>query len=293
MSQIQPELCETHIIGDQTNERIVSQQACQAFSLYRIHLVGISDAHTPFRFIRPHPDRSQLLACITGQGLVWLDGKWVRCAPGMAYLTPPGAYHAYYALEPTTWKICWVSYQDTVEQPAIALAGPVMVQAEPHLLAMAIEGLYSEYMKQAEQATMQQWAQLIYTYAQRMIGPEFGVSRMEPRLQRVWAEVNEDLAFPWTGEQLADLAGISTEHMRRLCLRQTGHSPMRYLTLLRMRRAMALLASESYSVEAVAFRVGYENAFAFSTAFKRYAGVAPSTYRQNALPTSTKRSEIL
>ena len=55
---------------------------------------------------------------------------------------------------------------------------------------------------------------------------------------------------------------------------------MSHVTALRMRQAMALLASKSYTVETVAQQVGYENPFAFSAAFKRHQGISPSEYRQ-------------
>jgi AraC-like DNA-binding protein len=54
---------------------------------------------------------------------------------------------------------------------------------------------------------------------------------------------------------------------------------MRQVAQLRMPHAAVLLASESYSVEEIAHQVGYENAFAFSTAFKRIMGASPSSYR--------------
>ncbi len=57
---------------------------------------------------------------------------------------------------------------------------------------------------------------------------------------------------------------------------------MNHVTALRMRQAMALLASESYTIETVAQQVGYDSPFAFSAAFKRHQGVSPSEYRQKA-----------
>jgi AraC-like DNA-binding protein len=56
---------------------------------------------------------------------------------------------------------------------------------------------------------------------------------------------------------------------------------MKQVAMLRMRHAAVLLAHDAYSVEAVAGRVGYDNPYAFSTAFKRYMGVPPSRYRQH------------
>jgi len=49
-----------------------------------------------------------------------------------------------------------------------------------------------------------------------------------------------------------------------------------------MRQAMALLASDFCTIEIVAQKVGYDNPFAFSTAFKRYQGISPSEYRFKA-----------
>ena len=46
-----------------------------------------------------------------------------------------------------------------------------------------------------------------------------------------------------------------------------------------MERAAALLMFSGTAVAAVATQVGYDNAFAFSTAFKRVWGMSPATYR--------------
>jgi AraC-like DNA-binding protein len=55
---------------------------------------------------------------------------------------------------------------------------------------------------------------------------------------------------------------------------------MRQLAILRMRRAGMLLESTDQKIGAIARAVGYDNAFAFSTAFKRYAGASPAQYRE-------------
>ncbi|WP_220198710.1 helix-turn-helix transcriptional regulator [Ktedonospora formicarum] len=275
MSESQINLRETHIVGSHTHEQIVGKQACQALSLHRIGLVGMSQARPPFRFERPRPFNSQLLLCLEGWGMILVDGEWQRCPPGTAYLTPPGVAHAYRAVEERPWSVCWVAYDDSLEQASIGGESTRQVQVDPQPLAAVIAGLYREYIGQAEPAAMQQWAELIALYAQRIIGPE----RQERRLQQLWEHVNQDISHDWSNEALANQLGISSEQLRRLCLQQLGESPMKYLTLLRMRRAMALLSSDSYSVEQVAMRIGYHNAFAFSTAFKRAAGVSPSAYR--------------
>ena len=284
MSYSNENLRETHIVGPRTREQIVSPHLCQAMNAAHILLVGISYALPPFRFVRMHSSISQILFCIEGTGHVLVNGEWRACGPGSVYITPAGALHAYHAVdEHVPWKIGWITYDDHVpesraqslEHPVIDLLQPSLVQTETSELALALEGLYHESMGQVDTATMQLWVQLLQTYALRVRGQQSS----DLRLQRLWRLIDTNIAYAWTCNEMADYAGMSSEHLRRLCQQQTGHSPMRHVMQMRMQRAMALLSSDNYPVTFVAERVGYDNPFAFSTAFKRYAGISPSEYR--------------
>ncbi len=88
-----------------------------------------------------------------------------------------------------------------------------------------------------------------------------------------------DLAREWTLNKLAALTAMSAEHLRRLCQRSIGRSPMQQLTALRIQHAAHLLATTEVKIEAVAHSVGYQNPFAFSNTFKRITGIRPSHFR--------------
>ncbi|SRR5579884_3999585 len=279
MSESNINIRETHIIGARTRERIVSRHVCQALSFYGIYLTGLSTAFPDFRFVRQQPAISQILVCLSGEGNVLVDGQWKCCNSGMAYITPPGNLHAYYAVGEDPWEICWVMYGPEEQERFLATTRyPLLAQVDPYPLSQSIEGLYRETMSQAEQTAMQCWTQLIHIYTQRMLT---GQADNEIRLQHIWDAVNADIAYPWNSSVLAERAGMSTEHLRRLCQYYMKCSPMKHVTMLRMRHAAVLLAHDAYNVEAVARRVGYDNPYAFSTAFKRNMGVSPSLYRQH------------
>ena len=55
---------------------------------------------------------------------------------------------------------------------------------------------------------------------------------------------------------------------------------MTYLAQWRITLAADLLRSSDATLEAIARRVGYANAFALSSAFKRVNGMSPSRYRR-------------
>lgn len=267
-------------IGKRTRELIVGLKACPAFSLYGIVLAGISYADDEFCFARHAPKMAQLLVSFDGAGEVLIDDEWVRCDAGSAYLTPPGHPHAYRSVlgasseSGANWVVCWVIYSNEWQfAPAFGVDRPVLFAVDGRALRQSIESLYEETLGHAEPTVLHSWAALVHSYAQRAIAPP---SRLAP----VWKAVSADLVFPWTLEDLSEMAGVTPEQVRRVCRRELGCSPMRHVTELRMRAAAALLASEFYTVEAVAERVGYENAFAFSTAFKRRMGMTPSDFRR-------------
>ena len=273
------QLRETHIVGEQTREYIVGARARPALDLYHIALAGISYAHPPFAFVRHRPSISQVLISLAGSGEVLVDREWLTCEPGMVYLTPAAAPHAYHARADQVWKVGWIMYnEEQSEFPLIPLQRPLLVSGEVQELALAIEGLYAECMGEAEDTLMYQWTHLIDTYVRRIIRQKTD----DRRLTQLWKHVDARLASPWTNQALAELAGMSCEHLRRLCQQHYGCSPMKRVTWMRMQRAMVLLTGEGESIGQVALRVGYGNPFAFSTAFKRHTGVAPSLYRGNS-----------
>lgn len=281
MLNINSNLREMHIIGAQTRERMVSAQICSSLSRRGIYLVGISEASASFFFARPTPLFCQILVCLSGSGLLYSGGEWLRCEPGMAYLTPSGKPHAYRCLpDGRVWEIAWVLYGGAARNqtdPLSHLDAPLVTEVNPEPLAAVIRGLYDEAMNgAADPVILEEWASLLDAQARRIARP----SGMDTRLRRLWASVATDPGQAWTIDMLAERALMSGEQLRRLCWRDLRRSPMRQVAFLRMRHAASLLASDFYTIEAVAKKVGYENAFAFSTAFKRVMNVSPSDYRK-------------
>ncbi|TDQ40757.1 AraC family transcriptional regulator [Aureibacillus halotolerans] len=83
--------------------------------------------------------------------------------------------------------------------------------------------------------------------------------------------------------QLAAMAGLSENHFIRIFKRQTGLTPMVYMTKLRMRRAKELLFGE-VKIKTIAQQVGYQDEHYFSRIFKKAEGVAPTMYLKQGAP---------
>ncbi len=83
----------------------------------------------------------------------------------------------------------------------------------------------------------------------------------------------------WTVSELASGAAVSRSLLDERFRNVLGRSPIRYLTEWRMHLAEELLATTHTSVANIARKVGYESEEAFSRAFKRARGSAPSAWR--------------
>src|SRR5690606_23994392 len=87
---------------------------------------------------------------------------------------------------------------------------------------------------------------------------------------------------PWTGAGLAAEVGAPRAALAQRSTKLVGEPPMAYLTGIPLPQAADRLRESDATLEAVARRVGYGNAFALSTAFKREHGVSPQEYRTRA-----------
>lgn len=80
--------------------------------------------------------------------------------------------------------------------------------------------------------------------------------------------------------EAADFCSVSQEHLTRIFKKETGQTPLQYLTRLRMENALFLLLNTSDSVASIARACGFENGNYFARVFRRYVNCSPEQYRQ-------------
>jgi AraC-like DNA-binding protein len=291
MRLLRKKLRETHIVGNDTPEKIIHPQISPLMYAFHIGLAGVSDAGRGFRMVRLNPNYGHVLACVRGAGEVLIDNVWRTCGRGMVYLTPPNQVCAYHTIRGKRWGFAWLWWHPSPTEPALVPGNrPRLVRADARYFRSAVLGLYRESIGAAQPTVIDSWVQLLHAYAKR-----FGESdqyHAAHNLNDLWESVDTDLSHPWTREKLADSVGISPEHLRRLCQQQLGRGPMHHVTYLRMRRAAALLESTHQKVESIGRQVGYQNGFAFTTAFTRQMGNSPRAYRQQRLKEKRARDAV-
>jgi len=103
---------------------------------------------------------------------------------------------------------------------------------------------------------------------------------MDDAIARVISVMHERFDEPLSLADLAKAALFSPFHFSRLFRRDTGVSPGRFLTAIRLYQAKRMLLTTSWNVADISCRVGYSSVGTFTTRFTHAVGVSPTVYRR-------------
>ncbi len=92
--------------------------------------------------------------------------------------------------------------------------------------------------------------------------------------------IHENLDRPLTLEEVADIAGLSSVHFRRMFKKATDKSFLEYVTDLKMEYARNLLRESTDPIAEIGRKVGYADESYFRKVFKKATGIKPSEYRR-------------
>lgn len=258
---------------------LAEQPFCPILDQHQIAHVGIMRAEAPFEITRQNQSGTFMLSCFGGSGLILVDGSWQRIQAGQACLLPPFVQNSLRCEVGQSWEFSWVRYLESREvNPLVSAHSPVSGRFPPGAFRSAIEGLRAETLSSKNPALMQLWVELIQSYVARFAQPY----QNDSRLWRVWSEVEKNPGHHWTLSEISSIASVSEEHLRRLCKKELGRSPMQQVTFLRMQKGSHLLATTNMKIETIAREVGYQSPFTFSTTFKNWVGWRPSEHRNRS-----------
>jgi AraC family transcriptional regulator len=100
------------------------------------------------------------------------------------------------------------------------------------------------------------------------------------RLRGVLDYVAMHLADDITVSDLAGVAGLSTFHFARMFTLAVGVSPYRYVSRMRLERAMAEIAEGKSPLSKIAFDARFSSQASFTRAFRRATEMTPGEYRR-------------
>jgi AraC family transcriptional activator of pobA len=264
----------------------------------------------PARFVRAHPHAHDFLVLLhveQGGGTVRVDGRTWELATGDLFVVAPGE-----VVDPgvpgelaaaTGWAVFFPA--DVVESAAPGAflswrAHPLLFPfvrgvaggaqrlrvppAERPAFATRIAALDDELRERRDgynEAVLAHLTLLLVAVSRLAADvPDDLAVRDEPLLAAVFDAIEAGYRRPISLRDVADAVGLTPGHLTTVVGRKTGRTVQQWLTERRMTEARRLLAGTDLTVEAVAGRVGYQDAGYFTKRFRRSHGVAPLEWRR-------------
>ncbi len=223
------------------------------------------------------PPENYLLAVVCHEGVLQISGVSQPFGKDSALIFPPGARCRITRTDSgfpgAHW---WFNFRpsDTGQfKVALSTVTPVAdtVQFWNPMMKRGFD--MSPYTRTTLQATM--W-NLLWT-----ISENAAKVSTNSTLEAVEKHIVENLAGQLPISELADLAGLSHNHLIRVFRSEHGMTPTEYIRAERMNRACHLILSSEMSFKQIGVAVGYPNPQHFHNIIKQTFGCSPQDIRSN------------
>jgi len=272
----------------------------------RAHLESVAaDAGTSFRFLHrrapqlgynPHHHHLyELIIHRDGQGAVFVGERIAAFSGPCAFLIAPGQAHTMH-WQPAPGRTeheCLVLQvvPDTVahllDLPEGLSLAPLITAAPRGIAvvgspALALWDLLADFPTQAPLKKIACLVEVFAVLAAANPRPLAAARRQRATtsVAKVQAWILAHLDDETSLATLGDIANMHPRALARAFRRDTGHSVVEYLHLLRVGRACELLADPDRPVVACCFAAGFGNLAHFNRIFRRVTGRSPSQYRR-------------
>lgn len=228
-----------------------------------------------------------LLYCIEGGGQIELYGQTHKLLTNSYIIIPPDESHHYQSSSENPWTIYWahivgnkadvlfqryygnhknlvrhIARSERRQNELIKIMNLLESDYEPHNLEYANISLFSLIMKMI--------------YSEEMNPLEVKTDIISKSIEFL----NKNLDKQFKVEEIAYQQNLSVSRFSELFKKKTGYSPIQYFNKLKIQKSCQYLYFTDMSIKEICLKIGYDDPYYYSRAFKKLMGKAPSMYRK-------------
>lgn len=230
----------------------------------------------------------------------FINGKWMKLAPGEGVLLKPGDIHEdRFGCTTRYYGICFSTgtHVGKISKPFEIFRHGINPEEQKFscniaavkniLSAIDKESIFPDiFSSLAQDSQLLLLMRLILrSIPQHALNPEFITDKIVPDSlrARLLALFHDNIHRDLSISEMADALELSASTITHGCKRYLGMSPRQAFLKEKMERAMSILAGSSCTVKDVAEMLGYSNPYVFSRTFKQVRGISPDIWRKNTL----------
>lgn len=252
------------------------------------YVTGVGSLVNQHPVIRPGGlPHYQILYTTAGKGHLRIDNKDFTITANMGFYFEPGVPHEYYA-EEEPWTTWWVTFQ------GYAAKGFTTITDHGRYFVFQVHDmdrlnrLHGDVYASAECSgllTSTDTSCLLYRYLLELngcISTELQKSKISKstHLKNVLTYLENNYNHDITLTEIANIAGVTPQHLCRLFKKEFNMRPFEYLVRCRLLNAKELLiGTDNLTLKEIASKTGFNDVSYFCSIFKRIEGMTPIEFR--------------
>lgn len=265
-------------------------------SLYITDIGYYPKALHHFRNRQAAIDSNVLIYCVEGAGWFCVDGgRRQRVTANQYFILPAGKSHVYAADEEDPWTIYWVHFSGVQADIYVEGAqGPQDITPSVNSRIFDRNNIFEEMFATLdngyERENLRYVSSLLHYYLASMrYLQQFRNAKHSCKDDKnddrtiVSAAIHymkENMEKQLKLQDIADYLGYSTSHFSMIFKKTTGHSPLGYINLLKVKQACELLHHTDMQINQICHKIGISDCYYFSRMFSKAMGLSPKDYRK-------------
>jgi len=253
-----------------------------------LYLTGIGGSEYQYHVIRTEGYHwHQILFSAGGNGFLKYDNTTLPVSEGDYFFLPAGYPHEYFS-ENETWDVKWIAFDGYASAHILSrfdMTKPIIIHSQGTTTLQNIFNKMYSAQKTDKLYCDYSCSGFVYDYIiefHHYMNNRISKIRNErsklllPVLNYIDENFHTD--FPLT--HLAELAGITPQHLCRVFKEAMDMRPIEYLTQRRLIESKRLLKRNELPIAEVAIHAGFPDVGYFSTVFKKHEGLTPMEYKK-------------
>lgn len=252
------------------------------------YVVGIGIESWQYPVKRPDGyEYPQIFIAVEGEGEITIDGETTKIMPGTVFFIPPYCPHSYHGIT-DSWYLNWICFSGYDAVPLLDRLKLNRFRCFPNCDEERLRRIMNKiyYTIKSDKLYGNHYASahlydLLIEYrkiADNRLSAVYNSHTIA--LADVLQFIDEHYSSHIKLADLAQVAGVTEQHLCRLFKKNFQLRPMEYLAQVRVQHAKDLLVYSDRSIAEISAETGFQDSSYFSVVFKKYENVSPGEYRK-------------
>jgi AraC family transcriptional regulator of arabinose operon len=236
-------------------------------------------------------DQYVYIYCVDGNGWYRIGNHEYKVGTNQYFILPAGIPHAYGSDKDSAWTIYWIHFKGELA-PYYAKDAFKPTDIKPGLHSRIsnridmFEDMFNTLRSGYSNENLRYVSSLFHyylgtlRYIKQYRDADNNQVEADNIVEIIIHFMKENIEKHITLQDISHYLGYSPSHFSMLFKKETGHSPLAYLNLLKIQQACQLLDTTDMKVNQICFKIGLEDAYYFSRLFSKTMGMSPKEYRE-------------